>query len=99
MEKITQKPFEKVKKISLDMNEEILEIVDDLAGLTKTNRTVVIGSLVGQGFSPFFRYLESTWKVRLKQKNIDQEKKKKVRELLQNLRKIEITKWNPKAYD
>ena len=99
MEKITQKPFENTKKISLDLNEEHLEIIDELAKLTKTNRTVVIGTLIGQGFSPFFRYLESTWKELLNNKNIDNKKKTKIQELLKDLKKIEITKWNPKAYD
>ena len=99
MKEIHQKPFEKVKKISLDMNEEILDIVDDLAKLTKTNRTVIIGSLVGQGFSPFFRSLENNWKNLLKDKSIGNEKEKKIKELLNNLKKIEISKWNPKAYD
>jgi ERCC4-related helicase len=94
MEKITQKPFENVKKISLDMNVEILDIIDDLSKLTKTNRTVIIGSLVGQGMTPFFRYLERNWNEKLK-KEVSEEKKKLAKDLLFGLKKIETKKWNP----
>lgn len=98
MEKTYKNPFDNMKKISLDVNEEILQIIDELAKLTKTSRTVVIGAIIGKGMSPYFRHLESAWKEFLNEKNLDEKKKKKVKEALQNLKKIEISKWDPNAY-
>jgi len=96
MEIIYKKPFKNMKKISLDMDKEILQIVDELASLTKTSRTVIIGALIGKGMSPFFKYLESTWKGILIKRDSD-EKKKKIKELLRDLKKIEVSKWDPQA--
>jgi len=98
MKEIYQKPFENVKKISLDVNKEILEIIDDLAKLTKTNRTVVIGAIIGKGISPFFRYLKENWEGLLTKEDLDEKKKKMVKDTLKGLKKIEITKWDPQAY-
>ncbi len=98
MKETSETPFKNMKKISLDLNEEILEIIDKLAKLTKTNRTVIIGALIGQGMSPYFRYLEKTWKGFLDEKKFDEKKKKLIKETLQNLKKIEINMWDPDHY-
>lgn len=98
METIYQKPFENMKKISLDVNEEFLEIIDDLVKLTKTSRTVIIGALIGKGMSPYFRYLESAWKEFLNEKKFDEKKKKLIKEVLQGLKNLEISKWDPDHY-
>ena len=97
MEKVIQKPFEKMKKISLDLNEEVLELIDEIANLTETNRTAVIGALIGKGMTPFFRYLEITWEGILINGNPDGRKKKKIKNLLQDLKKVEVSRWDPQA--
>lgn len=91
------KPFKHMKNFSMDVNEEILEIIDELVKLTKASRSAIIGSLIGKGMSPLFRSFESAWKGLLTNKTTDENKKKKARILLQNLKKIEIDKWNLQA--
>ena len=98
MEITYKNPFDNMKKISLDVNEEILEIIDELVKLTKTSRTVVMGAIIGKGMSPYFRYLESTWKGFLNEGKFDEKKKKKIKETLQSLKNLEISKWNPDYY-
>ncbi len=85
MEKITQKPFEKKKKISLDINERFLNLIDDLSDLTKNSRSLIIESLIGQGIKPFFELLEDSWKGYLRQGKWG---KKDIKDLLKNLKKI-----------
>jgi len=87
MENISQKPFEKKKKISLDINESFLKIVDELAQLTKNSRGSIIEALVGQGMSPFCNLLETTWKGYLKEGKWDE---KEIKKLLQGLKRIRI---------
>ena len=94
---VYKKPFENMKKISLDMNEEILQIIDELAKLMKTSRTVIIGTLVGKGMSPFFKDLKDTWKSWVIKKETDEAKKKKIKVLLKELVNIERKYWDPKA--
>jgi|WetSurMetagenome_2_1015567.scaffolds.fasta_scaffold69133_2 hypothetical protein len=99
MEKITYKnPFDNMKKISLDVNEEILKIIDELVKLTKTSRTTVIGSIIGKGLSPTFRYFEMEWQRMLNEKTFNETKKKLIKKKLQDLKKIEITMWDPDHY-
>ena len=85
MEKVYNKVFEKVKKISLDMDERFLKVIDELVKLTKTNRTLIIEALIGQGMAPFFKYLENTWKGYSNEGKWD---KNVIKMLLQNLKKI-----------
>jgi len=87
MEKITNKPFNVRKKISLDINKEFLQTIDELAVLTKSNRTLVIESLLGKGMSPFLDYLENTWERFLSEGRY-KEKKEGLEEALKNLRRI-----------
>ena len=87
MEKIVSKPFEIRKKISLDINKEFLNIIDELVKLTHSNRTLVIESLIGQGIAPLFKYWEGEWRRMLNSERY-KEKKKGVQKILQDLKKI-----------
>ena len=80
----------KTKKISLNLDEETLDFIDEIAELTKSPRTaVILGSLTG-GLEPFLKSLETAWNGLLVAGNLDEEKKKKVKILMdgvQSLRK------------
>ncbi len=76
----------KTKKISFNIEIQMLELVDDLAKLTKTNRTTVLTSLVGLGISSYVKSLRESWE-KLKKSNPD--KKAKIESLLKGLSKIE----------
>lgn len=93
MTKIDLAPFGTMKKISLNMNDEILEIIDSLAEITKTNRTIVIGAILGKGISPYFRYLQESWQEHLKDKSLDEKKKKIISKALEDLKNLEKSKW------
>ena len=88
MKGIYNKPFEKRKKISLDLNEKTLQFIDKIAGLTESNRTVVIESFIGKGIPPLVSEIESNWKLLSNKGNLDENKKKKVKKLLIDLKKI-----------
>ena len=87
MEEIINNPFKSRKKISLDINTEFLKIIDELAKLTKSSRTLIIESLLGKGISPFFDYLDHTWK-RFLGEGRHKEKKKGLEDALRNLKRI-----------
>lgn len=89
MEKLFN-PLKKKKKISFDIDEEFLRIIDELVNLTKCSRTVIIESLISQGMIPFFNYLENTWKRILDEGRYKEHEKmeKGIEKLLQNLKKI-----------
>ena len=93
MKTIDLTPFGTMKKISLNMNDEILEIMDSLAEITKTNRTVVIGAVIGKGLSPYFKYLQETWKEYLKDKNLEEKKRKILVKALEDVQNLEKNKW------
>ena len=87
MEKITNKPLDTRTKISLNVNKELLKLIDEISKLTRSNRTLVVESVLVKGMSPFLDYLESTWERFLSEERYN-EKKEKLGEILQNLRKI-----------
>jgi predicted transcriptional regulator len=79
--------FKKKKKISFDINEELLQRIDELASLSKNSRTVIINALLGQGMVPFINYLENTWKELLTEGKYGKIKKD-MEKLLQDLKKL-----------
>ena len=78
----------KKKKISIDINEETIKTIDDLAKLTHANRSQIITTLFASGFYPLFRQIEGSWQAMLAT-NQDEKMKKILRELLEGLNKIE----------
>jgi hypothetical protein len=55
------KLFKKKKKISLDINLDYLQFIDELAKLTSNSRTVIVHALISDGIFPFLDRLEKTW--------------------------------------
>jgi len=98
MENVIKKPFSRKKKISLDINDEVLKLIDDLAKLTKNSRTIILESIIHQGLSPFINLLEKRWKEMFIEEN--SEIKKITKELLKDLKEIkEKYEWiNPNYY-
>lgn len=87
MEEIIKSPFKKRKKISLNMSVEILSLVEELAKLTKTNNTLIIESLLVNGFSPLIKQFKTSW-VTLSGNTKDKEKKEMINKLLEELKII-----------
>ena len=75
-------PFKKKKKISMDLDEKTLEVIDSLASLTKTSRTVIIEAVLTNGLFSYINFLEKTWKGYLNDKE-----KSKIKNDIQKLLK------------
>lgn len=80
----------KSKKISLNIEEKTLDLVDDLAKITEANRTVILLTLIGQGISPLVQFLEKEWNRYEKEKKADPKKIKEMKTKLASFKK----KWN-----
>jgi hypothetical protein len=88
MEKIIENPLqENKKKISLDIEGSLLEMVDKLAELTKSSRTVVIEALLGKGYHVMLDTLRASWTT-MRNSDISKEKKEKLKDLLGRLDKL-----------
>ena len=95
----TFNPLKKKKKISFDLNEELLEVVDGLAVISKNHRSAIIEALIGRGMIPFVDYLEKTWKrylVDKKYEKIKPEMEKLIKDLKKFKEKHELL--NPDYY-
>ncbi len=75
------------KKISLNVNVALLDLIRDLAKLTKTNNTLVIESLLVKGVYPLFQTFKEGWASALVSTK-DKDKKERVQNLLNELKKI-----------
>jgi len=80
-------PIKGKKKISLDINEEFLNVIDELATFTKNSRTAIIEAIIGRGIFPYFNLLENLWKDYLKEEK-NEKAKKEIKNLLKGLEKI-----------
>jgi len=78
----------KTKKISINLDDETLEFIDEIAALTKTTRTGVILTSLTNGLDPFLKTLESSWNFYLSAGNLDEPKKKKIKELIEGVQKL-----------
>ena len=87
MNKIIEAPFNPRKKISLNINVGILNLVKDLAKLTKTNNTLIIESLLVDGVRPLFKQFKTGWTI-MSIETKDEKKKKHIKDLLQKLQEI-----------
>ena len=76
------------KKISLNLYEAQLDLIDETAKLTHTNRTNVIDALISGGFPVIFDQMEKSWNVLLISGNLDKKKKENISNLLKNLQKL-----------
>jgi hypothetical protein len=89
----------KKRKISLDMNKEFLEIIDEIANLTKTTRTTIIEAVISRGIFPYFDFLKNFWEDTLKEEK-NERVKEGIKKLLDDLSKIKSNhEWlNPDYY-
>ena len=69
------------------MSVEILSLIEDLAKLTKTNNTLIIESLLINGFSPLIKQFKTSWATLLGNTK-DKEKKETINKLLKELQRI-----------
>ena len=87
MDKLIKNPLNMRKKICLNINSTILDLVVDLAKLTKTNNTLVIESLLVNGVSPLLKQFKNSWEAIYASTN-DKKKKENIKELLDKLKEI-----------
>ena len=80
-------PFKKKKKISMDINGELLNFIDELAETTKSNRTLIIEAIIGKGAPIFLNELERTWQGLLIKGNLKDKEKQNIKYLLLKLKK------------
>lgn len=82
--------FEKKKKISFDINDNLLKLIDEVSKLTGNNRTVILNALISEGVSPFFKTMENVWKGYLEdyKDKWDEGMKKNMRKLIEDLKKL-----------
>jgi len=95
MKSIPQKALENQQKISLNLDEGVLKLIDDLAALTNANRTIMIEALILKGVPGLFLEMKAAWKGALVAGVADEKKKIKIEKLLKDLDKIE-KEWNKK---
>ena len=77
------------KKISFNLDESTLMMIDELAKGTKTTRTMIINGLIGHGMKKFINVLHSEGTEMKKERKKDP---KKIDDLLSFLRQFE-KKW------
>jgi hypothetical protein len=87
MKDLIKKPMDFRKKISLNINVEILKLVKNLAKLTKTNDTLVIESLLVKGISPLIKQFRDSWTAMFYDTK-DNLKKEHLTKLLNELKEI-----------
>ena len=87
MNKIIESPLNPRKKISLNINVGILNLIKDLAKLTKTNNTLIIESLLVEGVLPLLKQFKTGWTI-MAIETKDNSKKERINKLLQDLQEI-----------
>ena len=79
----------KTKKISLNLDVDTLEFIDELSDITNTTRTTTIMSIIGSGMKSVISLSETTWKKAQK----ESPKPEKIGKLLERLKKFK-KKWH-----
>jgi len=92
MANISKKALSNIRKVSLNVNEEFIELADKIGKLTNQNRTLIFLAFIGKGVESLFRDMETTWNKTLASGNLKNNKKKKVEGLLKELKKIK-SEW------
>ncbi|MFH1311562.1 MAG: hypothetical protein ABIH65_04110 [Nanoarchaeota archaeon] len=94
MKDLTMKEiFEKAKKkkISHNINEKTLEIIDEMAKITGMNRTQILDGIIMSGIKAQTNYNIKTWELLKKDKEF-KDKKERIKELLGKIREFK-KKW------
>lgn len=87
MDKIIEAPLNPRKKISLNIDTTMLNLVKDLADLTSTNNTLIIDALLKNGARPLINQFTTSW-VTLLGDTKNEKRKKILKDLLQKLQEI-----------
>jgi hypothetical protein len=88
MKKIIENPLKKRTKISMDMDNDFLRVLDSIASLTGVSKGTMVEALGFHGFSALINSMEVNWKSLLAKDRMDEEKKKKLKDLLRGLSEI-----------
>lgn len=87
MNRLIENPINIKKKISLNINLTLLNLIKELAKITKTNNTLVIESLLVKGVFPLTKQFRDSWTAILYDTK-DGSKKKHLKQLLKELKTI-----------
>lgn len=90
MEKVLNNPFLQKKKISLDIDKDLLGFVDKLAALTKASRTFILETTIAKGYNPLIESLKISWETLLRQDGLPKGKKENLNKLLKGLQKLSL---------
>lgn len=74
----------KIKKVSFNINEKTLKMIDELKQVYETDRTNALGSIIMSGIKAQTSFTEKMWKKWLKDKEFADRKKllnKKIKEI------------------
>ncbi len=88
-----KKTFEnaKAKKVSFNMNEMSLKMIDELRKIFGMNRTKTMGAIIFGGVKAQIEFTEKTWKEWIKEGKYDKKlMEKKLSELIQFKKKWKI---------
>ncbi len=94
MDELTMKKLlenAKTKKISHNLNEKTLEMVDGLSKITGTTRTQMLDAVIVSGIKAQVNYMIKYWERYKKDKNFEG-KKEKIGELLEKVKEFK-KKW------
>ena len=85
--------FEKAekKKISYNINEKVLEMIDEMAKITGLNRTQILDALMFSGIKAQINFMIREWEKLLKNKEYES-KKKRIEEMLGKIKEFK-KKW------
>ena len=82
------------KKISVNLDEKTLNLIDDLSEIVGTTRTNIISALLGYGIKKYVDMLEKIWANMKKDRKYNKEKLDKKLEKLQKFKKkYEVEKF------
>lgn len=91
MKKLIEAPLSPRKKISLNIDTTVLNLVKDLADLTSTNSTLIIDALLKNGIHPLTSQFKTSW-VTLLGDARDEKRKMILEGLLHRLQEISSKK-------
>ena len=87
MKRLIEAPLNPKKKISLNIDATMLNLVKDLADLTSTNNTLIIDALLKNGIHPLTSQFKTSW-VTLLGDTKDEKRKEILNGILQRLQEI-----------
>ena len=81
----------KTKKISHNINEKTLEMIDELAKITESDRTKILNAIIFSGIKSQTNFMIKEWENLLKQREY-KSKKKRIGGLLEKIKNFK-KKW------